>query len=79
MFPLYTLRWMIFPQRSFPWGGEVYFIEGKRNLPVLFEKGIEIILYMKGCPFLNTLLFTLKFDTMSPFFKSVCWKTGPLN
>ena len=59
-----TLWWMEFPQRSFPGQGWGYFIEGEPDLLALFEKGIEIMPYMKGCSLLNTLLFTQKFDCL---------------
>jgi hypothetical protein len=70
--------WLKFPWSSFTWGGGVYFTDGEPDLPALFEKRTEIIRYIKGCPLLNTFLFTLKFDRLSQFFKCLLKHGGLL-
>ena len=51
-------------------GRGVYFIEGESDLRALFEKRRENVPYMKSCPLLNTLLFTIKFECLSVLFNS---------
>ena len=54
---------------EFTVGGGGIFHRGEQDIPVLFEKQAEIIPCLKGCPLLDTLLFTPKFVVLSIFFR----------
>ena len=55
------------PTEEFSVRRRVYWLEVEPDLPTLFEKQTEYLLYMKGCPLLNTFLSMLKFDYLAYF------------